>query len=95
MKTIIASILFLAIPIIAWLPARLWTVCGDPWCLKIYPEWLDNKIYSLASPYLANELSIAAEQMEFLEVWIVSVLILQLFTSCALFLCRNVFKEDE
>jgi hypothetical protein len=85
----------LAMPVIAWLPARLWTTCGNPWCLKIYPDWLDKMIYSLAHQYLADDISMAAEQMDFLEVWIASVLILQIVSLSAMFWCKDKFRDDE
>lgn len=84
---------FLTVPFLGWLPARFWTVCGDPWCLKVYPDWLDRRIYSLASPYLAEDISLAADQMEFLEVWIASVIILEIATFSVLFLCKEKLYE--
>jgi len=95
MKAFFAVVFLFGIPVIAWLPARLWTICGDPWCLSVYPEWLDSKIYSLARPYLDEDISMAAEQMEFLEVWISSVIILQAFMLVILFLCRDKFSEND
>lgn len=68
----------IAIPFIAWLPARFWSICGDPWCLKFIPPWLDKIFYSIASPYLNEDMIIAAEQMEFIEIWFSSVVILEL-----------------
>lgn len=82
------------IPVIAWLPARLWTVCGDPWCLKVFPDWLDSLLYSLLHHYLDDEMTMAAEQMDFLEVWISSILIIQIFTLSLLLFCKYKFTED-
>lgn len=67
-----------AIPFIAWLPARFWSICGEPWCLKFIPNWLDKIFYSMASPYLNEDMIIAAEQMEFIEIWFSSVVILEI-----------------
>lgn len=85
----------LAIPFIAWLPAKFWTTCGDPWCLKIYPDWLDRMISSLALPYLDKDIGIAAEQIEFLEVYIVSVLIMEMTAFVLLFWYKDLFDTEE
>lgn len=69
---------FVAIPFIAWLPARFWSISGEPWCLKVIPHWLDKIFYSIASPYLNQDMIIAAEQMEFIEIWFSSVVILEI-----------------
>jgi hypothetical protein len=95
MKTRHVIGVLLAMPVIAWLPARFWTVCGNPWCLKVYPDWIDKMIYGLAQPYLADDVSMAAEQMDFLEVWIASVLILQVVTLSVLYWCKDKFTEDD
>jgi hypothetical protein len=84
-----------SVPFIAWLPARFWTHCGNPWCLSVYPDWLDRRIYSLAHPYLAEDMSLAADQMEFLEVWIASVIIMQIFAASALYLLKDKFSDDD
>lgn len=67
-----------AIPFIAWLPARFWSITSEPWCLKVIPHWLDKIFYSIASPYLNQDMIIAAEQMEFIEIWFSSVVILEI-----------------
>lgn len=87
--------IFCAVPIIAWLPSRFWTECGDPWCLKVFPEWLDRKIYSIVHPYLAHEMTVAAAQMDFIEVWISSVVILELIAISIVFLSQDKFRDDD
>lgn len=94
MKAFILMVFFIGIPGIAWLPARLWTICGDPWCLNIYPAWLDKITYTIARPYLDQDIGTAAEQMDFLAVWISSVTIMQLFMLIILFLYRDEFNEN-
>ncbi len=84
---------FLAIPFIAWLPARFWTVCGEPWCLKIFPEWSDRVLYAIASPYLDGDMIRAAEQMDFLEVWISTVIILVIITVSLFTLLQHKLNE--
>lgn len=85
----------LAVPFIAWLPAKFWTMCGDPWCLKVYPDWLDRMISSMALPYLDKDIGIAADQMEFLEVYIASVLIMETVAFALLFRFKNLFDAEE
>lgn len=84
----------LSIPLIAWLPAKFWTLCGEPWCLKIYPEWLDRLIYSFALPYLDEDIGVAASQMEFIEVWIASVIIMELAGFLLFYKFRDVFNDE-
>jgi hypothetical protein len=91
----IAIMTLSSIPFIAWVPANFWTLCGDPWCLKIFPEWLDKIIASLALPFLDKDILTAAEQINFLEVWLSSAIIMEIVALLILFLSRNVFKEDD
>ncbi len=85
--------IILAMPVIAWVPARFWTLCGAPWCLNIYPEWLDRYIYSKALPYLHPDMNAAAEQMEFLETWIVTTIILEIVSLLLIFLLKDTFRD--
>jgi hypothetical protein len=85
----------LAIPFIAWVPAEFWTMCGNPWCLKVYPDWLDRMISSLALPYLDTDIGTAAEQLEFIEVYIASVVIMEVVAAALLFKFKDKFNDDE
>lgn len=69
----------LSTPVIAYIFARIWVLLGYLWVLDIYPEWLDRFIYAKAFPYLSRDMVIAASQMEFLEVWIASAVIVEIF----------------
>jgi len=69
----------LSTPVIAYIFARIWVLLGYLWCLDIYPEWLDRFIYVKATPYLSQDMVIAASQMEFLEVWIASAILVEIF----------------
>jgi len=91
----IAIMILSSIPFIAWVPANLWTLCGDPWCLKFFPESLDKLISSLALPFLDKDILTAAEQINFLEVWLSSAIIMEIIALLILYLSRNVFKEDD
>jgi len=82
-----------SMPVIAWLPAKFWVLEGNLWCLEFYPDWLDRFIYSMASPYLSPDMTIAAEQMEFLEVWIASAIMLEAFSLLLMFLFKDKFDE--
>ncbi len=93
MRTFITVLTILGIPFIAWLPAKFWSMCGDPWCLKVFPSWLDRMIYGIASPYLDSDIATAAQQMEFVEIWISSVVILEIFAVVMLYLFRDKLKE--
>jgi hypothetical protein len=93
MKTFNVLAVILAIPPIAWLPARFWIFCGEPWCLSVYPEWLDRYIYSKALPYLPEDMSLAAEQMEFIEVWIASVIIMEIVALVSIYKFKDKFKD--
>lgn len=93
MRTYLVIGVLLSIPIIAWIPAQFWTLCGNPWCLNVYPDWLDRFIYSLALPYLSQDMIMAAAQMEFLEVWITTVIILEAFILLMLFLFKDTLRK--
>ena len=94
MKLFLMIAVPVAIPFIAWIPAKFWTICGEPWCLKIYPEWLDRMIYSLAMPYLGTDIGDAAEQMEFIEVYIASVIIMEVVALILILVFKDVFDDD-
>ena len=81
----------ISMPVIAWLPAKFWVLSGNLWCLEFFPDWLDRFMYSTASPYLSQDMILAAEQMEFLEVWFASALILEVFSLLLMFLLRKKF----
>lgn len=83
----------LSTPVIAYIFARIWVLFGYLWCLDFYPEWLDRLIYSKALPYLSKDMVIAANQMEFLEVWIASAIIVETFFLLMVFLFRNKLKK--
>ena len=56
---------------LSWLIAKWWSVSsGDPWCLHCFPGWIDKIIYQIARPLLSENIGTAAEQMDFIEVWI-------------------------
>jgi hypothetical protein len=82
----------LSTPVIAYIFARIWILFGYLWCLDFYPEWLDRAIYSMASPYLSEDMVLAANQMEFLEVWIASAVILEILFLLMIFLFGNRLK---
>lgn len=82
----------LSTPVIAYIFARIWVLSGYLWCLNVYPEWLDRSIYSIARPYLSEDMVLAANQMEFLEVWIASAVILEIFFLLMIFSFRNRLK---
>lgn len=82
----------LSTPVIAYIFARIWVLVGYLWCLNFYPEWLDRFIYAKALPYLSQDMVIAANQMEFLEVWIASALIVEIFFLFLIFLLRDKLK---
>lgn len=94
MKTFLLLTFLGGVPFIAWLPARLWTLCGDPWCLEVFPDWLDHLIYWMAQHYLSHEMTIAAEQMDFIEVWMSSIIIIYLFASAIYLPFRDKFRDD-
>lgn len=81
----------LSTPIIAYSIARIWVLCGYLWCLDFYPEWLDRFIFSKAFPYLSEDMVIAASQMEFLEVWVASAIIMEALFLLFLLLGRKKF----
>ena len=83
----------ISMPVIAWLPAKFWVLAGNLWCLEFYPDWLDRLIYSVSSPYLSQDMTMAAEQMEFLEVWIASAIILEACSLLMMFLLKEKFDE--
>lgn len=93
MKKFIVIWCLVSMPFIAWLPAKFWVLAGNLWCLEIYPEWLDRFIYSVASPYLSHDMTIAAEQMEFLEVWIASAVMLEIMSLVAMFFLKDKFDD--
>lgn len=69
-KSLYAGGLLLSL-LISWQIAEWWSMLSsDPWCLHCFPKWLDKQIYSIASPYLSNDMGSAAEQMDFIEVFI-------------------------
>jgi len=82
----------LSTPVIAYIFARIWVLAGYLWCLDFYPEWLDRAIFSMALPYLSDDMVLAASQMEFLEVWIASAVILEVFLLVLIFSFRNRLK---
>ena len=80
----------LSMPFISWVFTRVWILAGRPWCLDVYPVWLDRFIYAMAEPYLSAEMIEAATQMEFIEVLIVATLLLELtFSVFMFFLYKN------
>jgi len=81
----------LSMPLIAWIPAKFWYLCGDPWCLHAYPDWLDRLLYNLSSPLLASDMILAAEQMDFFEIWLATVIILEILSLLLLFIFRKSF----
>lgn len=93
MKKFIVIWGFLTMPLIAWVPASLWNACGYLWCLTIYPDWLDRFIYSIARQYLSEDMVVAAQQLEFLEVWIASAIILEVFWCTMIFMFKNKFND--
>lgn len=94
MRTFITVLSILGIPFIAWLPAKFWSMWSDPWCLKIFPPWLDHMIYVAAGPYLDKDIVTAAQQMEFVEIWISSVIILEIFAAVMLYLFGDKFNYE-
>lgn len=94
MVTFILVLGLLSMPVIAFIFTRLWIMCGYLWCLEVYPEWLDRFIYSKALPYLSPDMTEAASQMEFIEVWIASTVILEIFFLFTLFLLRTKLRDD-
>jgi hypothetical protein len=80
-------------PVIAWLPAKFWVLAGNLWCLNFYPGWLDRFIYSIASPYLSEDMVLAAEQMEFLEVWFATAIILETVSLLMMFWLKDKFND--
>lgn len=94
MKLFLMIAVPLFIPFIAWIPAKFWVYSGDPWCLRVYPDWLDRTIYNLALPYLPEDIGDAAVQMEFIEVYIASVVIMEAVALVLFFSCRHVFDEE-
>lgn len=95
MKLFLAIAVPLSIPFIAWIPAKFWVYCGDPWCLKVYPDWLDRFIYHLAEPYLDKDIGEAALQMEFIETYLASVLIMEIAALLLFFTFKHVFDEEQ
>lgn len=93
MKVFLVTFSLLSIPVIAWLPARFWTMCGDPWCIKFYPDWLDNFIIRTSLPYLSPDMFIAESQISFLQVWIASVIIMETFLIITIFLFRHKMSD--
>jgi len=89
MRTFLFIGVVLAMPVIAWVPARFWVLCGEPWCLDFYPEWLDRSIYLLVAPYLSADMVIAAGQMEFIEVLLASTIILEIFSLGLIYLFKD------
>lgn len=82
---------FISMPFIAWIFTRVWIFAGHQWCLEVYPAWLDRFIYSQMQPFLSKDMLEAAVQMEFIEVWIVTTIIIEiLFFVLMVFL----FKDD-
>jgi hypothetical protein len=58
---------------VSWLIARWWDMLsGDPWCLHYFPKWADASLHFIIKPLLSNDIGIAAEQMDFMEVWILT-----------------------
>lgn len=47
----------------------------------------------MALPYLSEEMEIAAEQMEFIEVWIASAIIMEICFLLLMFLTKKYFKD--
>jgi hypothetical protein len=92
MKTFILVWCLLSMPVIGWVAAKFWVLCGYLWCLEIYPDWLDKFIYAKATPFLASDMILAAEQMEFLEVWIASTIILEIFALSMFLLLKDKFN---
>lgn len=86
---------FLAIPFIAWLPARFWVACGYLWCLEVFPARIDSLIYTVASPYLDSDISVAAGQMEFMEIWLSSVVIMEIVILPVLCLLLKKYMKDD
>lgn len=95
MVTFILVLGILSMPVIAFIFTRLWIMCGHLWCLEVYPEWLDRFIYSKALPFLSPDMTEAASQMEFIEVWIASTVILETFFLFALFLLKAKLRDDD
>jgi hypothetical protein len=95
MVTFILVLGLVSMPVIAFIFTRLWIMCGYLWCLEVYPEWLDRFIYSKALPYLSADMTEAASQMEFIEVWIASTVILETFFLFTLFLLNPQLRDDD
>jgi len=93
MRKFIVVWCLVSMPIIAWLPAKFWVLAGNLWCLEVYPDWLDRFIYSIASPYLSEDMVLAAEQMEFLEVWLATAFILEIVSLLLMFLLKSKFED--
>lgn len=94
MKLFLKIVVPLSIPFIAWIPAKFWVYCGDPWCLKVYPDWLDRMIYNVALPYLDNDMVEAALEMEFIETYIASVIIMEIVALLLYLVFKDEFNEE-
>lgn len=65
---------------VSWLIARWWnTYSGDPWCLHFFPKWADKVILLIVSPLLSQDIGTAAEQMDFVEVWVTVFILTSIF----------------
>ena len=77
--------------IISWDIAGWWNMlASDPWCLHCFPKWVDKQIYSIASPFLSYDMGSAAEQMDFIEIFIAAFIMTSLALIPIIPLIKNI-----
>ena len=62
--------------LVSFLPAKWGSSTVEQLCLSLIPGWADRAIYSALRPLLSEDIGNAAVQMDFIEVWLVSFIIL-------------------
>lgn len=79
----------------SWLIAESANIFNSsPWYLEYFPSWVDRIIYSTAHFLLAEDLSLAAKQMDFIETFILTLLILSAFNIIIITLLNKYLFRD-
>lgn len=80
-------------------PAKWGNTAVEQLCLSLIPDWADKAIYSTLRPLLSEDIGNAAEQMDFIEVWFTSFLMMAavMFTLLLAYKmkCRNSTSRQE
>ena len=78
---------------LSWFLAQWWNSSFDPWCLHYFPKWADKIIYNSTHSLLSEDIGNAANQMDMLEVWFSSFILVEMALLTILFVYE--MKSDK